>query len=99
PLAAEADATVPLHAGVERSVAATKTFLASAVALAALVAEWRDDDAMRMAIRSLPEAFAAAIAADWSALEPVLVAASSAYVLGRGPALPIAAEAALKLKE
>ena len=40
-----------------------------------------------------------ALDADWSSLEPVLAKAASAYVLGRGPALPIAAEAALKLKE
>ena len=54
PLAEEADIVLPLHAGVERSVAATKTFLASAVVLAAIVAEWRDDEALRTALRGLP---------------------------------------------
>jgi len=99
PLAAEADATLPLHAGVEKSVAATKTFLTSALALAALVAEWRDDDSLRRAVRGMPATFEAALAADWTAVDAVLAAANSAYVLGRGPSLPIAAEAALKLKE
>jgi glucosamine--fructose-6-phosphate aminotransferase (isomerizing) len=99
PLARGADATLALDAGPERSVAATKTFLSSAAALAALVAEWRDDDALRAAVRRLPEAIARALAVDWSAAVPELASAVSAYVVGRGPGLPIAAEAALKLKE
>ena len=99
PLAAAADVVLPLHAGVERSVAATKSCLVSAVILAALVAEWRGDAALRAAVRQLPDTLARALAADWSAALPVLTGAASAYVVGRGPALPIAAEAALKLKE
>lgn len=99
PLAEGADAVLPLHAGEERSVAATKSFLSSAAILAALVAEWRGDAALKAAVRALPEAFATALAADWSELLPVLTAAPSAYIIGRGPALPVAAEAALKLKE
>jgi glucosamine--fructose-6-phosphate aminotransferase (isomerizing) len=99
PLASQADIVLPLHAGVERSVAATKTFLSSAAVLAALVAEWRDDEALRGAVRALPAAFETALAADWSEPLASLSAAASAYVVGRGPALPIAFEAALKLKE
>jgi glucosamine--fructose-6-phosphate aminotransferase (isomerizing) len=99
PLAALADAVLPLHAGPERSVAATKSFITSATVLAGLIAEINDDDALRASVRGLPEAFAAALRADWRAPLPVLAAASSAYVIGRGPALPIAMEAALKLKE
>lgn len=99
PLAQTADAVIPLHAGVEKSVAATKTCLASAVALAALVAAWTADAALQAAIARLPEVLADALRCRWdAALEP-LVAARSAYVVGRGPALPVAAEAALKLKE
>jgi glucosamine--fructose-6-phosphate aminotransferase (isomerizing) len=99
PLADGADAVLPLCAGPERSVAATKSFLSSAAILAALVAEWRGDSVLARAVRSLPEAFEAALRADWSEALPVLAAANSAYVVGRGPAFPIAAEAALKLKE
>lgn len=99
PLAQDADAVLPLHAGPETSVAATKTFLASAAVLAALVAAWRGDAALARAVRRLPEALTAALGADWSqALEP-LREARSVYVVGRGPGLAIAAEAALKLKE
>jgi glutamine---fructose-6-phosphate transaminase (isomerizing) len=99
PLARGAEAVVPLGAGVERSVAATKTCIASAAVLAALVAEWRDDAALRAAVRRLPDALSAALAHDWDAALPDFRQASSAYVVGRGPALPMAAEAALKLKE
>jgi glucosamine--fructose-6-phosphate aminotransferase (isomerizing) len=99
PLAKGADAVLPLHSGVETSVAATKTFLSSSVILAALVAEWRGDALLAKAARDLPEALEKALHADWSEALPVLREANSAYVVGRGPALAIAAEAALKLKE
>jgi glutamine---fructose-6-phosphate transaminase (isomerizing) len=99
PLALEADAVLPLHAGLERSVAATKTCLSSAVVLGALIAELHDDEALRVAVRGLPKALARQLSADWSAPVPMLTQASSAYVIGRGPAYPIAMEAALKLKE
>jgi glutamine---fructose-6-phosphate transaminase (isomerizing) len=84
---------------VENSVAATKSFLSSAAVLAALVAEWSGDQVLVKAVHDLPQAFATALRADWSAALPALVEATSAYVVGRGPALPIASEAALKLKE
>ena len=99
PLALGADAVIPLHAGPEASVAATKSFLMSAVALAALVAEWRQDRPLLEALKGLPAAFDAAIAADWQEPLAQLAPAGSAYIVGRGPAFPIAQEAALKLKE
>ena len=99
PLAINADAVVPLHAGAETSIAATKSCIASAAALAAIVAEWQDNETLRRAVAGLPEILEAALGLDWSeALRP-FVAARSAYAVGRGPALPVAAEAALKLKE
>lgn len=99
PLARAAAHALPLLAGVERSVAATKTFVASVVAGLALLAEWRGDEALRGAVDALPHAFARALDCDWSPLAARLTGAGSAYVLGRGPALAIAGEAALKLKE
>ena len=99
PLALTADAVIPLHAGTENSVAATKSCIASAVALAALVAEWHGDAALRDAVAGLSEAFEATLRQDWDAALPCFEAAQSAYVVGRGPALPVAAEAALKFKE
>jgi glucosamine--fructose-6-phosphate aminotransferase (isomerizing) len=99
PLAAAADHTLPLLAGVETSVAATKTFVVSVLAGLALLAEWQDDAPLRAAVAALPGAFAQALALDWSPLADRLARAQSAYVLGRGPGFAIAAEAALKLKE
>jgi len=89
PMAASADHCLPLQAGVESSVAATKTFVTSALAGLALLA----------AIAALPETLEQALSQDWSPLSARLSRAQSAYVLGRGPTIGIAAEAALKLKE
>ena len=76
PLAARPMRRCRLHAGVERSVAATKTFLASAVALAALVAEWRGDKAMRRAVHGAARLSHGA-RCDWMELaRPVLVEAA-----------------------
>lgn len=99
PLAEQAHEVLPLHAGPEHSIAASKTCVLSMVAMAALVAEWSTDDTLRRAVRDLPQPFARAVAADWSAAERLLHDATSAYVVGRGPGLSIASEAALKLKE
>src|SRR3546814_15695947 len=50
PLAGLADVVIPLSAGVERSVAATKSYIASLAAIAALVAAWAEDDALEAAL-------------------------------------------------
>lgn len=99
PVASAADVVVPLHAGAEASVAATKSFVASAAAAAALVAAWTGDATLEAALGALPARLEAALACDWSAVGEALSAAPSAYMLGRGPALAIAHEAALKAKE
>jgi len=99
PLARLASIALDLGAGAEQSVAATKTFIASAVLAARVVAEWAGNATLIGAIEQLPEVLAKANALCWDALEATLVPARSAYVLGRGPSLPIASEAALKLKE
>lgn len=99
PLARAAEFGLPLHAGPERSVAATKSFTGSVVAGLALLAEWRQDAGLAAAVAALPDAMAQALGQDWGALAGRLAGAGSAYVLGRGPGLAIAAEMALKLKE
>ncbi len=98
PIGLDADFVVPLHAGEEKSVAATKSFIASCAAAAAIVAAWSGDAALTAAVNRLPETLDAALAQDWSMAE-VLASERSLYVLGRGPAMAIAEEAALKLKE
>lgn len=99
PMALASAHCLPLQAGEEKSVAATKTFVTSVLAGLSLLAEWREDEALRSAVAGLPEAFAQAIALDWSPLSARLVRAGSAFVLGRGPGFAIASEAALKFKE
>jgi glucosamine--fructose-6-phosphate aminotransferase (isomerizing) len=99
PLGAVADHVIELSAGPERSVAATKSFIASLAALACLVAEWEQDRELLAEIERLPELLDQAWALDWSAALPTLVEARNGFVLGRGPGLAIAQEGALKLKE
>lgn len=99
PLARVVDHTLNLYAGTERSVAATKTFVNSAVTGLWLLAEWAEDHALLAAIRDLPDKLEQAVRTDWSALADALSGAPSALCLGRGPAYAIAHEAALKLKE
>jgi glucosamine--fructose-6-phosphate aminotransferase (isomerizing) len=99
PLAALADITIPVHAGPETSVAATKSFITTLVALTHLVAEWTQDAALLAALPSIGASLRAAAAQDWTAAVPVLLGANDLLVLGRGPTLPVAGEAALKLKE
>src|ERR1700722_14647233 len=100
PLAREADALLPLCAGLERSVAATKSMIASLVAGASLVAHWSGDDELLAALQNLPSVLDSSSAAP-PATEAIatLAQASSLFVVGRGATHAIAAEAALKLKE
>jgi glutamine---fructose-6-phosphate transaminase (isomerizing) len=99
PAALNADICLPLHAGEEKSVAATKSFIVSCSAGAAIVAHWLDDAAMLAAVARLPETLARAAALSWPPFGALARDASSLFVLGRGPSFPIAQEVALKLKE
>lgn len=99
PLGDAAQWLFPLHAGVENSVAATKSFIAQLVAGARVVAAWQDDLALQTAISGLPEVLHRAARQDWSAGLDVLAGADRLFVIGRGTGLAIAMEAALKFKE
>lgn len=99
PLAALADTVIPLHAGPERSVAATKSYIAALAAVLHLCARWRGDAELAVALRDLPDALRAGWDADWSVLSEGLVDARGLFVVGRGFGLGIALEAALKFKE
>lgn len=99
PLAAVADETLPLCAGEERSVAATKTLLASFSALIGLVTHWTEDQELIAAHAATPSLLREAWTLNWRAAETALRDAASLYVIGRGMGLGAAGEAALKLKE
>ena len=99
PLASACEIVLPMAAGEEWSVAATKTFVASVAVLLRLVANWASQRALQDAIDRLPDRLAEAAQVDWSNAIDALSAANSLAILGRGPTLAIAQEASLKLKE
>lgn len=99
PLAQTAEWALPLHAGQEQSVAATKSFITSLVAGARLVSEWQSDAELKEGLAALPADLRAASQIDWSPALDVLAPARNIMVVGRGISFPIALEAALKFKE
>jgi len=99
PLAAASHHPIDIRAGAERSVAATKTFVTSAVAGLAIIGEWTGDQGLVAALRELPAQFERAIGCDWMQMTGALAEHNSLFILGRGPSAAIANEAALKFKE
>ena len=99
PLACAANYSIPLRAGLESSVAATKSYIASLTAIVQLVGSWTQDDELRAALEGVPDQLASAWQLDWSAAIEYLRPATNLFVVGRGLGLGIAQEAALKLKE
>lgn len=99
PLAAAAEYTFGLHAGPERSVAATKSYVAQLAAGARLVAAWQQDAGLTGALSALPAMLEQAAALRWDAAVDALTDAQQLLVIGRGSGLAVALEAALKLKE
>lgn len=98
PLAESTTATLPIHAGPELSVAATKTFVTSLVAGLWLIAELKGDADLLAAIKSLPTHLARATLCDWADAAEAMTE-QSLFTLGRGPSWAISNEAALKFKE
>ena len=99
PLAQLADDLVPLHAGEERSVAATKSYIASLAAIVQLVTAWAGDDELAAALAQAPQLLERAWQLDWRRGISHLQHVKNLYVVARGPGLAIAQEAALKFKE
>lgn len=99
PLGNAADVVLALHAGEEKSVAATKSFIAAVAALSGVVASASGDASQQAGLQRLPEALAATRPDGREAVENLLFNARSLYTGGRGTAFAIALEAALKAKE
>ncbi len=99
PLAAAADHVIPLRAGPELSVAATKSYICALAAIVHLVAHWSANSSLLTAFASLPARLDASWQLDWRPMVETLRAAQNMFVLGRGLGLGIAQEAALKFKE
>jgi glucosamine--fructose-6-phosphate aminotransferase (isomerizing) len=99
PLARASDLVLPMEAGPELSVAATKTFVASVSALLRLAALWTEDRDMAASLDCLPGRLSEATRLEWGAALDNFGTATSLVTIGRGPTLAIAREASLKLKE
>jgi glucosamine--fructose-6-phosphate aminotransferase (isomerizing) len=99
PLAAAADHVIPLRAGPELSVAATKSYICALAAIAHLVAHWSESSSLLGAFASLPAGLDASWQLDWQVMVETLRPAQNMFVLGRGLGLGVAQEAALKFKE
>jgi glucosamine--fructose-6-phosphate aminotransferase (isomerizing) len=99
PLALACELTLPMGAGLERSVAATKSVVLSMVTSVQLVASLTSDDELNEKIKRLPQRFSDALACDWSLWSSSLAAARAAFVVGRGFGLGPAREIGLKVTE
>jgi len=101
PLAAMADHVIEIHAGIERSVAATKTYTAQLVAMALLGAGFSGNPEYVADLQGLPDAMAQTLAAKQ---EVTTRAERYRYmehcvVIGRGYNYATALELSLKIKE
>ncbi len=99
PLARSAEYVVPICAGVEKAVAATKSYLGSVSAILHFLAVYEGNSQLAHVLDQLPDLMHEALRMDWSALLQYFQSATDSIVLGRGFGYPIAQESALKLKE
>ena len=90
---------IDIGAGSERAIAATKTFVLSVTAVLHLIAMWSKDAMLTAALMHLPDVLERCAAVDWSPAAEMLAGCAQAFVIGRGPAQPLARELALKLAE
>ena len=99
-LARAAELVLPMHAGPELSVPASKTYTASLLALALISQAMNPDPVFESALDAVPQAIARTLERDTElhALVPPLTG-PRAVVLGRGFNFSTAEEVALKLSE
>jgi glucosamine--fructose-6-phosphate aminotransferase (isomerizing) len=99
PVAASADLVLPIGAGPERAVAATKTVALSMQAGVQLVTAVSGDADLKEALHRLPGRLDKVLACDWSPWGNSLAAAPAAFVAARGYGFGAAREIALKVTE
>ena len=99
PLAEKVDHVIPLCVGQERSVAATKSYLATLAAIIQLVAYWKNDEYLIKAVQTIPFALKQAANAAPQISTDALDNVNNLVVLGRGLGYAVSKEIALKLKE
>ena len=99
PLALASDHVVPLLAGPEKSVAATKSFLASLSRFLQITISWVENPKLQSFYQNFSQILEEPIYSRWENLGLEMKKFSKMFVLGRGYGYPIALEMALKLKE
>jgi glutamine---fructose-6-phosphate transaminase (isomerizing) len=99
PAAAAAELVLPIDAGPELAVAATKTVVLSMLAGARLVAELAQDGDLETGLERSPTRLSRALSCDWSAWADSAAVAPAAFVVGRGYGLGSVREIALKVAE
>jgi len=99
PLAQIADFVVPMSAGKETSVAATKSYIATLFAILQIAGCYNGSGIGAAQLHQVPALLEDAWEQDWSILTEALMPVDRLYTIGRGPGLAIASEAALKFKE
>jgi len=99
PAAVASELVLPIGAGPEHSVAATKTVVLSMIAGARLVAALARDDDLDDGLQQMVPRLAHALGCDWSPWAGRVADAPAAFVAGRGYALGAVREIALKLAE
>jgi glucosamine--fructose-6-phosphate aminotransferase (isomerizing) len=99
PAAAASELVLPIGAGTEHAIAATKTVALSMIAGAQLVAVLAHDEDLKDGLQDLPLRLSDALACDWSAWADSAAGAAAAFVVGRGYGLGCVREIALKVAE
>jgi glucosamine--fructose-6-phosphate aminotransferase (isomerizing) len=99
PLKDIVDDVLPLKAGAEISVAATKSYLATLSALLQLTAYWTENNELISALDTLPAAMQTIIDSEPQLTSQSIDGVKNMVVLGRGLGYAITKEMALKLKE
>ncbi len=99
PLAQMVDTVVPLLAGEEKSVAATKSYLATLSALLQMTARWSNNEKLNLALNQLPSHLQEVVNAPQQLSTAALAGVKNLVVLGRGLGYAVSKEIALKLKE
>lgn len=102
PLAQLAEHVLPLHAGVERAVAATKTYTTTLALFALLAAAWSGNAELQTGLERIDAATQTTLASveeRVAILAQTLIHADRILTVARGLHLPTAIESALKIAE
>jgi glucosamine--fructose-6-phosphate aminotransferase (isomerizing) len=99
PLKDIVDDVLPLKAGAEVSVAATKSYLATLSALLQLTAYWTENSELIAALDTLPAALQTIIDSEPQLTSASIAGVKNMVILGRGLGYAVSKEMALKLKE